>query len=132
MVTVVDATMAQALRAVSVERGVDPRGLALVAFGGAGPLHACALADALGMAAVIVPARAGVLSAVGLLAAPAQRDLVRSWPTPLDHDGPRRRPGRPGRRPAAAALLRHRVGDAIRRRRSRPVSTAGTPGRATS
>ena len=79
--------MERALRAVSVERGVDPRALALVAFGGAGPLHACALADALGMAAVIVPARAGVLSAVGLLAAPAQRDLVRSWPTPLDHAG---------------------------------------------
>ena len=67
VVAVVDAAMEQALRAVTVERGVDPRGLALVAFGGAGPLHACALADALGMAAVIVPPRAGVLSAVGLL-----------------------------------------------------------------
>jgi N-methylhydantoinase A/oxoprolinase/acetone carboxylase beta subunit len=70
-----------------VERGVDPRGLALVAFGGAGPLHACALAEALGMPAVIVPARAGVLSAVGLLTAPRRRDLVRSWPTPANHDG---------------------------------------------
>jgi N-methylhydantoinase A/oxoprolinase/acetone carboxylase beta subunit len=79
--------MAQALRVVSVERGVDPSALALVAFGGAGPLHACALADALGMAAVLVPARAGVFSAVGLLAAPRQRDVVRSWPTPLEHDG---------------------------------------------
>jgi N-methylhydantoinase A/oxoprolinase/acetone carboxylase beta subunit len=64
---------------VSVERGVDPRGLALVAFGGAGPLHACALADALGMTHVIVPARAGVLSAMGMLGAPRQRELVRSW-----------------------------------------------------
>jgi N-methylhydantoinase A/oxoprolinase/acetone carboxylase beta subunit len=82
---VVDASMERALRAVSVERGVDPRSLALVAFGGAGPLHACALADALDMAAVIIPARAGVLSAVGLLTSPIQRDLVRSWPTPLDH-----------------------------------------------
>ena len=71
VLAVVDANMEQALRAVSVERGVDPRGLALVAFGGAGPLHACALADALGMPAVVVPARAGVLSAVGLLTAPA-------------------------------------------------------------
>jgi N-methylhydantoinase A/oxoprolinase/acetone carboxylase beta subunit len=87
VVTVVDATMAEALRVVSVARGVDPEPLALVAFGGAGPLHGCALADALGMAAVIVPARAGVFSAVGLLAAPVQVDLVRSWPTPLDHTG---------------------------------------------
>ena len=64
-----------------------PAGLALVAFGGAGPLHACALAESLDMAAVIVPARAGVLSAVGLLTAPLQRDLVHSWPRPLDHTG---------------------------------------------
>jgi len=87
VLAVVDANMERALRAVSIERGVDPRGLALVAFGGAGPLHACALADALGMPAVVVPARAGVLSAVGLLTAPRRRDLVRSWPTPDDHDG---------------------------------------------
>jgi N-methylhydantoinase A/oxoprolinase/acetone carboxylase beta subunit len=85
VIRVVDAAMERALRAVSVERGIDPRGLALVAFGGAGPLHACALAEALDMAAVVVPARAGVLSAVGLLTSPVQRDLVRSWPTPGDH-----------------------------------------------
>ena len=84
---VVDAAMEQALRAVSVERGVDPSDLALVAFGGAGPLHACALAEVLGMAAVVVPPRAGVLSAVGLLCAPRQRSLVRSWPAPADHQG---------------------------------------------
>jgi N-methylhydantoinase A/oxoprolinase/acetone carboxylase beta subunit len=87
VIAVVDANMERALRAVSIERGVDPRGLALVAFGGAGPLHACALAEALGMPAVVVPARAGVLSAVGLLTAPRRRDLVRSWPSPGDHDG---------------------------------------------
>lgn len=85
VLAVVDANMERALRAVSIERGVDPAGLALVAFGGAGPLHACALADALGMPAVVVPGRAGVLSAVGLLTAPRRRDLVRSWPTPDDH-----------------------------------------------
>ena len=79
VVTVVNASMEQALRAVSVERGVDPGELALVAFGGAGPLHACALADALGMPRVIVPARAGVLSALGMLGAPRARELVRSW-----------------------------------------------------
>ena len=80
VVAVVDAAMEQAVRMVSVARGVDPRDLALVAFGGAGPLHACAVADALDMAAVIVPPRAGVLSAVGLLTSPRQRDVVRSWP----------------------------------------------------
>lgn len=87
VLAVVDAAMERALRVVSVERGVDPGSLALVAFGGAGPLHACALADALGMAAVIVPPRAGVLSAVGILAAPRRRDLVRSWATPAEHTG---------------------------------------------
>jgi N-methylhydantoinase A/oxoprolinase/acetone carboxylase beta subunit len=87
VLAVVDANMERALRTVSVERGVDPRGLALVAFGGAGPLHACALAEMLGMPAVVVPPRAGVLSAVGLLTAPQRRDLVRSWPTPGDHTG---------------------------------------------
>jgi N-methylhydantoinase A/oxoprolinase/acetone carboxylase beta subunit len=85
VLAVVDAAMEQAVRRVSVERGVDARGLALVAFGGAGPLHACTLADALGMPAVIVPARAGVLSAVGILGAPRQVDLVISCPDPLDH-----------------------------------------------
>ena len=87
VVAVVDAAMERAVREVTVERGVDPSGLALVAFGGAGALHACAVADALGMAAVVIPPRAGVLSAVGLLCSPRQRDLVRSWPTPGDHEG---------------------------------------------
>jgi N-methylhydantoinase A/oxoprolinase/acetone carboxylase beta subunit len=81
---VVDANMVRALRAVSVERGVDPAGLALVAFGGAGALHACSLADAMDIPAVIVPARAGVLSAVGLLMAPPQREVVRSRARPDD------------------------------------------------
>src|SRR5262249_61631576 len=78
VVRVVDAAMQRAVRAVTVERGVDPRELALVAFGGAGPLHACAIADALGMRAVIVPPCAGVLSAVGLLCSPVQRELLQS------------------------------------------------------
>ena len=87
VIRVVDASMVRAVRAVTVERGVDPRALALVAFGGAGPLHACAIADELGMASVLIPPRAGVLSAVGLLAAPRRADFVRSWPTPADHAG---------------------------------------------
>jgi N-methylhydantoinase A/oxoprolinase/acetone carboxylase beta subunit len=84
VVTVVDAAMEEAVRAVTVTRGVDPRELVLVAFGGAGPLHACAVAGALGMRGVIVPPRAGVLSAVGLLCSPRQRELVRSCPTSAD------------------------------------------------
>jgi N-methylhydantoinase A/oxoprolinase/acetone carboxylase beta subunit len=87
VVAVADAHMVGAIRRVTVERGVDPRGLALVAFGGAGPLHACALADELGMAAVVVPARAGVLSAAGILAAPLARELVRTWATPASQVG---------------------------------------------
>ena len=87
VVDVADSAMQQAVRKVSVERGVDPRTLALVAFGGAGPLHACAVAGALDMRAVIVPPRAGVLSAVGLVCSPPQRELVRSWPTPGDRRG---------------------------------------------
>jgi N-methylhydantoinase A/oxoprolinase/acetone carboxylase beta subunit len=87
IVRVVDAHMVRAVRAVTVERGVDPRRLALVAFGGAGPLHACAVASALGMTAVVVPPRAGVLSAVGLLRAPRTRELVASWARPVDHHG---------------------------------------------
>ena len=115
-IAVVDAAMEQALRAVSVERGVDPTGLALVAFGGAGPLHACALAEALDMATVIVPARAGVLSAVGLLAAPRQHDVVRSWPTPTDHAG---------LDDALSALAAEAVDAlALRRRVGREVETA--------
>ena len=79
MVRVVDASMERAVRVVTVQRGVDPRELALVAFGGAGPLHACAVADALGMKTVIVPPRAGVCSAVGLVCSPRRRDIVRSF-----------------------------------------------------
>ncbi len=78
VVDVVDANMEQAVRVVTVERGVDPRDLTLVAFGGAGPLHACAVAEGLGMRTVVVPPRAGVFSAVGLLTAPRQREVVRS------------------------------------------------------
>jgi N-methylhydantoinase A/oxoprolinase/acetone carboxylase beta subunit len=82
VITVVDAAMEEAVRAVTVARGVDPRDLALVAFGGAGPLHACAVADALGMRAVVVPPRAGVCSAVGLLESPRSREIVASWTGP--------------------------------------------------
>jgi N-methylhydantoinase A len=70
--------MARAVRVMTVERGVDPRELALLAFGGAGALHAAAIADELGMTRVLVPSASGVLSAVGLIAAERRRDLVES------------------------------------------------------
>ncbi|HZT93822.1 MAG TPA: hydantoinase/oxoprolinase family protein [Gaiellaceae bacterium] len=83
VVEVVNAEMLRALRVVSVERGHDPREFALVAYGGAGPLHACALAEELGMEAVLVPAAAGVLSALGLAAGDERRDHVVSHVRPL-------------------------------------------------
>jgi N-methylhydantoinase A len=83
VVEVVNAEMLRALRVVSVERGHDPRAFALVAYGGAGPLHACALAEELGMEAVLVPAAAGVLSALGLAAGDERRDRVVSHVRPL-------------------------------------------------
>ena len=83
VVEIVNAEMTRALRVVSVEQGLDPRDFALVAFGGAGPLHACALAEELGMTTVLVPAAAGVLSALGLAAADERRDAVRSYVAPL-------------------------------------------------
>jgi N-methylhydantoinase A/oxoprolinase/acetone carboxylase beta subunit len=87
VIEVVDAAMEEAVRAVTVARGVDPRDLVLVAFGGAGPLHACAIAGALDMRAVLVPPRAGVLSAVGLVASPRRRELVQSWSGDPSDDG---------------------------------------------
>ena len=87
VVEVVNAEMLRALRLVSVERGRDPRELALVAFGGAGPLHACELADGLGVSTVLVPEAAGVLSALGLAVGDERRDHVRSEVRPLAEVG---------------------------------------------
>jgi N-methylhydantoinase A len=87
VVAVVDAEMLRALRVVSVERGHDPRDFALVAFGGAGPLHACALAEELGSTRVLVPEAAGVLSALGLVASDERHDRVASLVVPLDEAG---------------------------------------------
>jgi N-methylhydantoinase A len=87
VVRVVNAEMLRALRVVSVERGHDPTSFALVAFGGAGPLHACELAEELGSTTVIVPEAAGVLSAFGLVASDERRDTVRSFLCPLRRAG---------------------------------------------
>jgi N-methylhydantoinase A len=84
VVRVADAEMSRALRVVSVQRGIDPRELALVAFGGAGPMHACALAQELGMATVLVPRASGVLSALGLALSDVRRDYARPLLSALD------------------------------------------------
>jgi len=71
---VANATMERAVRVISIERGYDPRRFTLVAFGGAGPLHACELAEGLGIPRVLVPRAPGVLSALGMLAADVMKD----------------------------------------------------------
>jgi N-methylhydantoinase A len=76
IVRVADAEMVRALRVVTVQRGLDPRDFALVAFGGAGAMHACALAEELGMGTVLVPRAGGVLSALGLAISDLRRDYV--------------------------------------------------------
>ncbi|MBX6388188.1 MAG: hydantoinase/oxoprolinase family protein [Frankia sp.] len=76
VVDVANAEMARALRVVTVERGHDPREFALVAFGGAGGMHACALAEELGCRRILVPAACGVLSALGLALGDLRRDYV--------------------------------------------------------
>ncbi len=78
IVDVANSNMERAIRAVSVERGHDPRDFALLSFGGAGAQHACELAERLDVSTVIVPPHAGVLSAVGMLAADCVRDYSQS------------------------------------------------------
>ena len=76
---IANANMANALRLMTVARGHDPRRFALVAIGGAGPMHACALADEVGIPRVVVPRYPGVAAALGLLATDIRHDLRRSW-----------------------------------------------------
>jgi N-methylhydantoinase A/oxoprolinase/acetone carboxylase beta subunit len=78
IVRVAEAEMLRALRVMTVERGIDPREYALMPFGGAGPLHACALAQELGIGRVVCPRTSGVLCALGLAAAAPRRDVSRT------------------------------------------------------
>lgn len=78
VIRVANATMERALRRVSVERGHDPKGFALIPFGGAGPLHACELAQALGIQSILLPPAPGVLSALGLLMADVVHESAQS------------------------------------------------------
>ena len=75
---VANQEMVRALRVVTVERGIDPRGFALMPFGGAGPMHATAIADELGIDRILCPRASGVLSALGLLASDRRRDTART------------------------------------------------------
>ncbi len=81
---VANASMTRAIRSVTVERGYDPREFGLVAFGGAGPMHAVALAERLEMTQVIVPLAGGVLSAYGLSAADEKYSEIMTYRTPVD------------------------------------------------
>jgi N-methylhydantoinase A len=78
VVRVVNANMERALRVVSIERGYDPREFALVAFGGAGGLHACELAEVMAIPTVVIPARPGALSAFGILVSDVVKDYSRT------------------------------------------------------
>jgi N-methylhydantoinase A len=90
IVHVAEAEMLGALRVMSVERGVDPRGFALMPFGGAGPLHAAALARELGVSRILCPRASGVLCALGLAAAAPRRDAARTVMLDADALSPER------------------------------------------
>ncbi len=98
IVRVAEAEMEKAIRLISVERGHDPREFTLVCFGGAGPLHACSLARALGIPRVLVPAMPGALSALGILMSDVVRDYSRTVMVGLPV-------GRRASRPSIHALL---------------------------
>ena len=90
IVEVVNASMAEALRIVSVERGHDPRDFVLIAFGGAGPVHAAFLAEELGIAEVVVPPATGAFSALGLVASDVKREYSRTLYADLGSVEPQR------------------------------------------
>jgi N-methylhydantoinase A len=80
---VANINMARAIRAVTIERGLDPRDFALLAFGGSGPVHACDLARSLGIGRVIFPRAPGVFTGMGMLAGNVERHFVRAYPAVL-------------------------------------------------
>src|SRR4029453_12711617 len=109
IVRIATATMERALRVISVERGWDPRTFTLVAFGGAGGLHAAALAEALGMPRVLVPRHPGLLSAWGMLVAEVVRDFARTLRVVAPSDAIVRRAFVALEREARRALVGERV-----------------------
>jgi N-methylhydantoinase A len=109
---IVNQNMAAAARMHAVEQGVDLRGVSVLAFGGAGPVHACGVAELLDSTRVIFPVNASVLSAFGTLVSPVRIDLARSMPRRLDAVDPAERDG---------------VLDALRDEGRRVLAAAGTP-----
>jgi N-methylhydantoinase A len=103
---IANVNMARAIRAVTVERGRDPRDMTLVAFGGSGPTHAVDVARLLGTRRVIVPVMAGVFSAGGMLAADAEHDFLRAVTCRLDA-------AEPQQLEAVAGVLRRQGGEAL-------------------
>lgn len=84
MIDIIDAKMADAIRTLAVRRGVDPRDFALVAYGGAGPMHAAALASELGIRQIVVPVSPGTFSAWGMLQCDIRHDFAQTFYTPVD------------------------------------------------
>ncbi len=84
IIQIANEHMAQALRLISIQRGIDPQGFTLMPFGGAGGLHVCALAETLGLQEALVPVHGGVLSALGMLVARRSRELSRTIASNLD------------------------------------------------
>jgi len=113
VIRVANTKMAGAIRMVSLSLGADPRDFALFAFGGAGPLHAAALARELGVPKVLVPARPGITNAIGCVVADLRHDFVNTINTPLDtlEDG------------ALAAVFAHQTAEGERLIRTEPVET---------
>ena len=109
VIRVVNATMEKAIRVVSIERGHDPRDFALVAFGGAGGLHACALASQLGIPHVMVPALPGALSAFGILVSNVVKDYSRTVVWRAARELPVQK------LETAFAVLRHKADDDLRK-----------------
>ena len=104
---VLNAQMAEAIRLVSIGRGIDPRGYTLIPLGGAGPMHATALAEALGIRTIVVPPHPGVLAAAGLLSAPIEHEVSAAHPRALDDVSlPELRAGLQALDAQAAALMR--------------------------
>ncbi|MFQ5880824.1 MAG: hydantoinase/oxoprolinase family protein, partial [Dehalococcoidia bacterium] len=117
VVRVANANMERAIRVISVERGYDPRLFALLAFGGAGPLHACELAQALGIPRVLVPPFPGVLSAFGMVAAAPTRDFSQAAMAPL--------PPQEGEEWERAAALLGRLFGKLRQRATAEMEAEG-------
>ncbi len=90
IVRIVNTRMAYAIRAMTVQRGLDPKDFALMAYGGAGPMHACALAAELGIPTVVVPILPGAFSALGMLLSDLRHDAVRTAPVRTEEADPAR------------------------------------------